>query len=206
MRIYESEDDGVIGEFLYQTVEFTQKEFADKGIRVISQTAVKQHLTEERPDLKVKKLGSFRFNSQENTVSVRIGTLVQKLLGPGYDELMLSQNKLVDEVAESEKQLLAIQEKHAALIEAVSKDAQKFSDLLVENEELKEENKTLDRAVAGYVRAKLTEKADIELSSEDAADLADVKKVMGGGNMKPLPEFEGTITASDGTEEEIQNE
>ena len=176
MKIFQSEHDRVIGEFLYQTVEFTQKEFADKGIGVISQSAVRQYLIEERPDLKIKKLGSFKFDSQENTVTVRIATINKivpvALLNPGYDELaaqveglkeqlelgaevydelkekhdLLSTTykKLLKYVAELETQYVELQHKknivgrlYDALVIAVSKDAQKFSDLLVENEELK---------------------------------------------------------------------
>ncbi|KKN48407.1 hypothetical protein LCGC14_0653540 [marine sediment metagenome] len=176
MKIYQSEDDGVIGEFLYQTVEFTQKEFADKGIGVISQVAVRQYLAEEQPDLKIKKLGSFKFDSQMNTVTVRIATINKivpvALLNPGYDELKAKYDEAANElkavydalpdtisgntplsklVAELMKKYnlsvdnfsilmgekVRLQEKYDALVTAVSKDAQKFSDLLVENEKLK---------------------------------------------------------------------
>ncbi len=126
MKIYQSEDDGVIGEFLYQTVEFTQKEFADKGIGVISQVAVRQYLIEERPDLKIKKLGSFKFDSQKNTVTVRIATVNKTvpvaLLNPGYDELKAKYDEL-----QHEKDI--IERLYDALVVAVSKDTQKFSEL-----------------------------------------------------------------------------
>ena len=216
MKIYEGENDGVIGELLYQTVEFTKKEFTDKGIGVISQGTVQRYLAEERPDLKIKKLGSFKFDNQENTVTVRIGTPVQKLLGPGYDELkekyqdmVRVSNRLVCEILESEKQLLAIQNNYDSLIEkyqitggklselykkydelkkkydelqhekdiigrlydalviAVAKDVQKFSDLLVENEELKGQNIAL--AECAEIDVQIGIKGDG--ASEDAADL-----------------------------------
>ena len=74
MKIYEGEEDGVIGDLLYQTVEFTRKELTEGGAGVISQGAVQRYLAGKRPDLKIKKLGSFKFDGQANTVSVRIGT------------------------------------------------------------------------------------------------------------------------------------
>ncbi len=186
MKIYQSENDGVIGEFLYQTVEFTQKEFADKGIGVISQVAVRQYLIEERPDLKIKKLGSFKFDSQTNTVTVRIATVNKivpaALLNPGYDELKDNYDRT--------------KKRYDALVIAVAKDAQKFSDLLVENEELKKQNAALAECAGIDISPeapdvqivikddkdqKPTEEA-IDEMLEDAADLADAKEAIGSGS------------------------
>ena len=92
--------------------------------------------------------------------------------------------------------------KYDALVIAVGKDAQKFSDLLVENEKLRKENKTLDRAVAGYVREKLTERVDVDLSPEDAADLADAKEALkDNDDTVPLPD--GPFSESAPTAEEL---
>ncbi len=156
MKIYEGEEDGVIGEFLYQTVEFDQTELVANG-GVVSQSAAQRYLAKERPDLKIKKCGSFKLDSQANTITMRFavvnksitlagadGSKIEgekseggvsgdrknhtattvKLLNPGYDEL--------------KKDYAELFVQYAALVEAVSKDAQKFSDLLVENENLKE--------------------------------------------------------------------
>lgn len=171
MKIYESEEDGVIGEFRYQTVEFDQTELVANG-GVISQGAAQRYLAKERPDLKIKKCGSFKLDSQANTVTMRFAvpksvvvkpsipggskTLLndcscqdQKLLNPGYDELkekydLLSTTyeRLLKYVAELEIQrdeTRVLQERYDALVVAVGKDAQKFSDLLVENVKLKAE-------------------------------------------------------------------
>ncbi len=146
MKIFETEDDGKIGDLLYKTVEFTRQELVAGGVGVISQGAVLRYLEAAKPDLKIKKCGSFKLDSQKDTVTMRIGIADTKLLNPGYDELKA---------------------KYDALVEAVGKDAQKFSDLLVENENLKKQ------VVA------LADCAEIDLTSddeeEDAADLADAK-------------------------------
>ena len=166
-------EDEVIGEFLYQTVEFTQKEFADKGIGVISQVAVRQYLIEERPDLKIKKLGSFKFDSQKNTVTVRIATVNKTvpvaLLNPGYDELKAKYDEL-----QHEKDI--IERLYDALVVAVSKDTQKFSELLQENEKLKVQ----------LMKMQL----DVLACPEDAADLANAKEVFKSADSVPLSEIE----------------
>ena len=194
MKIYQSEDDGVIGEFLYQTVEFTQKEFADKGIGVISQVAVRQYLIEERPDLKIKKLGSFKFDSQKNTVTVRIATVNKivpvALLNPGYDELKDNYDRT--------------KKRYDALVIAVSKDAQKFSDLLVENENLKAENDRLMLRLAEWsascVSCGRVNKNVHVIIEEDAADILNIEydgKIMGGANPNQILHVTGQLDPED---------
>ena len=112
MKIIEDE---VIGELRYLTVEFDQTEIiADGG--VISQGAAQRYLAKERPDLKIKKCGSFKLNSQERTVTMRVAVALQhkivnspdpmngdreiKLLNPGYDELKAKYDKLKAAVAD----------------------------------------------------------------------------------------------------------
>lgn len=171
MKIFETEDDGKIGDLLYKTVEFTRRELVAGGVGVISQGAVQRYLEAAKPNLKIKKCGSFKLDSQEDTVTMRIGIANTKLLNPGYDELKARydelkeasdeyitaltnnrdalekkynagvslRNKLVDDVVESEKQLLALQTK--------------FSDLLVENEELKNRLTKLQKEILNGVIA-----------------------------------------------------
>ncbi len=206
MKIYEGEDDGVIGEFRYQTVEFDQTELVANG-GVISQGAAQRYLAKERPDLKIKKCGSFKLDSQANTVTMRFAvpksivkrpsipggskTLLndcscqdQKLLNPGYNELAAQVKGLKEQLElgaevydELQKQLddvrlelscpetmgmdneplykwaavvmckeLELHRKYDALVVAVGRDDQKFSDLLVENEELNSKNNDLTTA------------------------------------------------------------
>ncbi len=176
MKIYETEDDGIIGEFKYQTVEFTRLELVEGGVGVISQGAVQRYFAKENPDLKVKKFGSFKFDSQKDVVTARFAVYVidkradvyptvisntvsnaesdgQKLLNPGYDEFLLENKKLKEEIQQlktgqeeydgllrdyknQSDEVKKLQERYDALVIAVGKDAQKFSDLLVENETL----------------------------------------------------------------------
>ncbi len=106
MRIIEDE---VIGELRYLVVEFDQTELVTGGMGVISQDAVKRYFIEKRPDLKVKKCGGLKLDSQRDIVTMRIGVVnqseklaaaldsiatgiapehnEQKLLQPGYDEI-----------------------------------------------------------------------------------------------------------------------
>ena len=220
-------EDEVIGELRYLTVKFDQAELLAGHIGVISQGAVRRYFEGENSDLKVKKCGGLKLDSQRDIVTMRFGivnnqpeewlhplyggslksiaeeTAVEedikrieaaadgeciavsdvfhktKLLNPGYDELMgshaeleaknkglhsridelkderdrliklgerritridelkQSRNHIIDELDETNKQLLAVQERCDALVAAVMQDAQKFSDLLVENEKLR---------------------------------------------------------------------
>ncbi|KKK68600.1 hypothetical protein LCGC14_2942430 [marine sediment metagenome] len=72
-------EDEVIGELRYLTVKFDQAEIiADGG--VISQGAAQRYFAKERPDLKIKKCGSFKLNPQERTVTMRVGVVDKPLL------------------------------------------------------------------------------------------------------------------------------
>ena len=154
MNIIENE---IIGELRYLTVEFDQAELLAGHIGVISQGAVRRYFEGKSPDLKVKKCGSLKLDSQRDIVTMRFGVVkksttvtivdefagpdndysaAQKLLNPGYDELRKKYNEL-----QHEKDIVG--RLYDALVTAVSKDAQKFSDLLVGNEKLKEQNVAL---------------------------------------------------------------
>ena len=262
MKIIEDE---VIGELRYLTVEFDQAELLAGHIGVISQGAVRRYFEGECPDLKVKKCGGLKLDSQRDIVTMRIGVVKQlavknpvgvnpivasitpgygepKLLNPGYDELKderdcliklgerritridelkQSRNHIIDELDETNKQLLAVQERCDALVAAVMQDAQKFSDLLVENEELKVdleqtrialfaecphcvENEELKLELRKYER-RLLAFQDVDVSPllpaqvaeiqkkievEDAADLANAKKVLEDSQLMPLTEID----------------
>ncbi|KKK63178.1 hypothetical protein LCGC14_2996880 [marine sediment metagenome] len=256
MKIIEDE---IIGELRYLTVEFDQTELLAGHIGVISQGAVRRYFEGKSPDLKVKKCGGLKLDSQRDIVTMRFGVKnpvgvnpivasitpgygEPKLLNPGYaelkadknmlvemnerhviklDELLKSRNHLVDELDETNKQLLAVQERCDALVAAVMQDAQKFSDLLVENEELKVdleqtkialfaecphcvENEELKLELRKYER-RLVAFRDVDVSSllpaqvaeiqkkievEDAADLADAKKVLEDSQLVPLTEID----------------
>ncbi len=175
-------EDDVIGELRYLTVEFDRKELIAGGVGVISQGAVQRYFTEKSPDYKVKKCGSFKLDSQRDIVTMRFGVVNRggvittvsdevsevKLLNPGYDEL---------------------RERYDTLVIAVGKDAQKFSAILVENEELKEQ---LSKLQLDKLNGVLAEQ-EIDLTSddenprptenevdkmlEDTADLAPTKEI-----------------------------
>ena len=72
MKTIENE---VIGDLRYLTVEFDQTELVTGGMGVISQDAVKRYFIEKRPDLKVKKCGGLKLDSQRFTVTMRIGVV-----------------------------------------------------------------------------------------------------------------------------------
>lgn len=73
MRIIENEDDGVIGELRYVTVEFSRTELTTGGIGVISQGAVQRYFTAKRPDLKIKACNGIKLDHQKNVVTMRVG-------------------------------------------------------------------------------------------------------------------------------------
>ncbi len=188
-----------------QAIRHFEKEHPEYTVVAISSFKI-DHQTETikvRVQVKPKmaKLEKHIFLPDENAKPVD----PVALLNPGYDELKLRYDTLKDVSDRHSRQMESayneLEEKYDslviahgqlfadyeetkksfdAIVEAAAKDAQKFSDLLVENEELTaankrlvEENNMLDRAVAGYVREKLTEKQEVKLSPEDAADLAD---------------------------------
>ena len=151
-------EDEVIGELRYLTVEFDQAELLAGHIGVISQGAVRRYFEGKSPDLKVKKCGGLKLDSQRDIVTMRIGVVkksttvtiidefagpdndysaAQKLLNPGYDELKTKHDNLLLDYQIQSIEVSELKEKYDALVTAVSKDAQKFSDLLVENEKLK---------------------------------------------------------------------
>ena len=94
-------EDEVIGELRYLTVEFDQAELLAGHIGVISQGAVRRYFESKYPDLKVKKCGGLKLDSQRDIVTMRIGVVNRgnvittvsdevskvKLLNPGYDEI-----------------------------------------------------------------------------------------------------------------------
>lgn len=162
-------EDEIIGELRYLTTEFDQVELLQGSGGVISQGAVRRYFEKKCPDLKVKKCGGLKLDSQRNIVTMRIGVVKekvpvieqqkfnkalidmneavgnfdrvpgeQKLLSPGYDELKAKYDKL-----QHEKDITG--RLYDALVMAVSKDAQKFADLLVENDEIKAKCVTFQR-------------------------------------------------------------
>lgn len=239
MKIYEGSEDGVIGEFRYQTVEFDQTELVANG-GVISQGAAQRYLAKERPDLKIKKCGSFKLDSQANIVTMRFAvpksvverpsipggskTLLndcscrdQKLLNPGYDELLEKYNALkqakeelhdsydrvVEGACKDDKEFHELKTKYDelqhekdivgrlydALVIAVGKDAQKFSDLLVENEELKKE------LAKEYKLCRCGKCAEME-DADDAANILNIEydgKIMGDANPNQILHVTGQL-------------
>ena len=203
MKIFETEDDGKIGDLLYKTVKFTRQELVAGGVGVISQSAVLRYLEAAKPDLKIKKCGSFKLDSQVDTVTMRIGIADTKLLNPGYDELKVKHDVLLETCLSRRGTIIMLEKKYGelqhekdivgrlydALVIAVAKDAQKFLILLVENEELKKQNIALAKCagidispeapdvqigVKGDENQRPTEKV-IDEMLEDSADLADAK-------------------------------
>ncbi|KKL53646.1 hypothetical protein LCGC14_2273380 [marine sediment metagenome] len=202
-------EDEVIGELRYLTVEFDQAELLAGHIGVISQGAVRRYFEGKSPDLKVKKCGGLKLDSQRDIVTMRFGIVDRpgmvlckndtgktipagrlialtgadgskiegeksenvgcgdrknqavtaiKFLNPGYDELKKKyddqyvlytvlcedyskvqekRNNLLLDYKIQSIEVSELKEKCDALVAAVMQDAQKFSDLLVENEELK---------------------------------------------------------------------
>ncbi|KKL57438.1 hypothetical protein LCGC14_2235400 [marine sediment metagenome] len=112
-------EDEIIGELRYLTVEFDQVELLAGHIGVISQGAVRRYFEGKRPDLKVKKCGGLKLDSQRDIVTMRIGVVkksttvtiidefagpdndysaAQKLLNPGYDELKAKYDEAANEL------------------------------------------------------------------------------------------------------------
>ncbi len=93
-----------------------------------------------------------------------------------YDSLVIAHGQLHSDYEETKKSFDAI-------VEAATKDAQKFSDLLVENEKLKvahekllEFAKKIDFKLAKYEKDDRKTVVDLDFTPEDAADLADAKE------------------------------
>lgn len=227
---------------------FIEEEYAisEFGNQVISKGQAIRHFEKKHPEYTVVAISSFKIDHQDETISVRVQVKSKPvvllddnqkpvaLLNPGYDELA-EKLKTAEAQIESENKLcrcgacadnVDLKERYNALVTAVAKDAQKFSDLLVENEHLKEaheklleENKVLDQAVARHVKAALVEKQEIDYTPdddtpdekskrrcflsaeklEDAADLADAKDTIKDDDSVPLPEIEGNVTSDGGT-------
>lgn len=176
MKIFETEDDGVIGELRYLTVEINQTEFT---AGVISQDTVKRYFIEKRPDLKVKKCGGIKINHQDRTIVMRVGVVnqlgvenpvgvdpivantspgygEQKLLNPGYDELKAKCDKLQNEndtiVGLNEfmgKKFDEIEAKYDMLIRDFDALKNTYDALLMENEELEAKLVTADETYEG---------------------------------------------------------
>ena len=165
-------NDEIIGELRYLTVEFCRTELVAGGAGVISQGAVRRYFEGKNPDFKVKKCGSLKLDSQRDIVTIRIGIvnqppyailvkgkthpdnqpvvsdfhnreISQKLLNLGYDELKEQYDAVLLDYKNRSEETVELQKRYDALVIAVGKDAQKFSDLLVENENLKKEIKGL---------------------------------------------------------------
>ena len=66
-------EDEVIGELRYLTVKFDQAELLAGHIGVISQGAVRRYFEGENSDLKVKKCGGLKLDSQRDIVTMRFG-------------------------------------------------------------------------------------------------------------------------------------
>ena len=188
MKIIEDE---VIGELRYLTVEFDQAELLAGHIGVISQGAVRRYFEGKNPDLKVKKCGGLKLDSQRDIVTMRFGVVkksttvtiidefagpdndysaAQKLLNPGYDEIQAKAvnfqreyDVIVVLYDKLEVRYSGLIEKYDALVIAVGKDAQKFSAMLVENEELKEQLSKLQLDKLNGVLAG----QEIDLTSDD---------------------------------------
>ena len=124
-----------------------------------------------------------------------------KFLNPGYDELKKKYNLSLDNFTILMDEKVRLQEKYDALVTAVSKDAQKFSDLLVENEELKvslmmymktdmyAEMDEANLSPADKEAIRIGEDAlQIPPIAEDAADLADAKEAIKSADSVPLSE------------------
>ncbi len=260
MKIIEDE---VIGELRYLTVEFDQAELLAGHIGVISQGAVRRYFEGECPDLKVKKCGGLKLDSQRSIVTMRFGIvnrpnailvrgkvpppdnqaivlpddnqkpvvsdfhnreISQKLLNPGYDELKTKHDNLLldyqiqsievselkkkydalvkakeelhdgyDRVVEGarkdDKEFGELKERCDALVAAVMQDAQKFSDLLVENEKLRA---ALQSAQICYENDAYCDMSRIfeRALEEDAADLGPEGELDDG---TPDCRFDGTI-------------
>ncbi len=126
---------------------------------------VKESVTIEPIVEKVKLLGpgydELAAQVEGLKMQLELGATVYEELKKKYDALKQAKEELhdgYDRVVEGahkdDKEFAELKAKFNALITAVSKDAQKFSDLLVENEELKKQN------------VALAECAGIDISSE----------------------------------------
>ena len=186
-------EDKVTGKLRYLTVEFDRAELVTGGMGVISQDAVKRYFIEKRPDLKVKVCGGLKLDSQRDIVTMRVGVVnqlgvenplgvdpivasdtsgygKQKFLNLRYDELLLENKKLKEEIQQlriSEEALLGevwILKLKASGREELSK---RCDALVIAHDKLLEEHKALTAIVAN---------ATGEVGPE--TDLANVKEII----------------------------
>lgn len=128
----------------------------DIGGGVISKGQAVRHFEKKHPEYTVVAISSFKIDHQTETIEVRVQVKkkavvlpddnqkpvvlnhacatnaikhAQKLLNPGCNELLVSRNRLVDELAESEKQLSAAnkQLKDALYLLSVSEYCKKYN-------------------------------------------------------------------------------
>ncbi|MEK0338238.1 MAG: hypothetical protein QQN41_12470, partial [Nitrosopumilus sp.] len=118
----------------WETVEYPIADFAPAG-KVITQRDVLEKYKAEHPDADVKTFSGFKYNPQERTVSLRIAIADNT---PTYGGSLKSIAEDIEQAKTVEGgEVESLKTKYDALVEAVGEDAQKFSDLLVENEKLK---------------------------------------------------------------------
>ncbi len=77
MKIVEDE---IIGELRYLTVKFDRIELMAGGVGVISQGAVRRYFEKKSSDLKVKKCGGLKLDSQKDIVTMRFGVVNQPIV------------------------------------------------------------------------------------------------------------------------------
>ena len=159
-----------------------------------------------KPDIEAQKFVTSLMDMHKAVGNIDHAPIDQKFLNPGYDEILLENKKLKEkydyliekyqitgnklsevykkyDVLQHEKDIVG--RLYDALVAAVSKDAQKFSDLLVENEQLK-----IDLMM--YMKTDEPTAFD----PEDAVDLADAKEVIESADSVPLSKIE--LTGTDG--------
>ncbi len=196
MKIIEDE---VIGELRYLTVEFDQAELLAGHIGVISQGAVRRYFEGKSPDLKVKKCGGLKLDSQRDIVTMRFGVVNQlaiensvgvnsivtntspgygdpKLLNPGYDELKKRFELRGEVYIVLEKEHASLQGHRDELEKLVSNLVIERDDLLVENEELKTANAQWKEKYDALTKA--VGITALATADEDAADLANAKEAV----------------------------
>ena len=192
------------------SVEYTIKELLKPGGSVVVQRDILERWKADNPGREIKAHAGFKCNQQDFTVSIRIGVVdntkwnagtVAKLTFTGADGSKIEGEQAEDgvrgnsaPVTDSPKLLQPgydeLKEKYDAMAGAVIRDAQKFSAVLIENENLKKLILDIKIFIGTddcdwHEFARIYEKIDkilaeqeIYLFPEDATDLTDAKEVI----------------------------
>ncbi|MEK0337062.1 MAG: hypothetical protein QQN41_06470 [Nitrosopumilus sp.] len=162
----------------WKTVTYTIVELKPVGGVVIQRDVLEKYKAEHL-DEEVKTFAGFKCNQQDKTVSLRIGIVDDSIAADSGIVAKIEGEEVGKSYLKLKEQLLELQYRHDNLIDAVSRNAQKFSDLLVENDKLQRESGTVIK-LYDNVRKELAETQNIyhELRNERDELGAKIEKII----------------------------